>query len=63
LYYKFEYKVCRVGLNFIFQEAVCSKKTGMDKKKCGCVIKTSYQFRCACILAMRTHNKKPIRLD
>lgn len=38
LYYELEGYVSRAGLSFIFEEAKCSKKTGMDKEKCGCVI-------------------------
>jgi len=35
----------------------------MDKKSCGCVIKTSYGLPCACIITMKIHHNKLIRLD
>jgi len=57
-----EGNVSTVGLSFTFEEAKRSKKTCMVKKKCGCVIITSYELPCACILAMKTHAKKHIQL-
>lgn len=34
----------------------------MNLKKCSCVIRSSYRLLCACIIAMKVHQKRDIRL-
>jgi len=53
LYYNLEYKVHRVGLNFIYDEASQSKEFDTDRNMCNCVITTSYMFPCAYIIAIK----------
>jgi hypothetical protein len=62
LYSLLFFKISRKALNFIFHEAK-SVECGSDPKKCGCIISKSYGLPCACIIAKKIRNKRPIRLD
>jgi len=54
----------RQAINNIFVEEEHARQTlCMDKKTCGCVQRTSYALPYACIIAMKIHYNKPIRLD
>jgi len=54
----------RQAMNYIFVEKECVRETlCMDKKNCGCVLKSSYGLPCACIIDMKICHNKPIRLD
>jgi len=50
LYSSLVYKISSASLNFIYHETSRSEKCGMDRKKFGCGIKTSYVLPCACML-------------
>jgi len=64
LYYGLGGHMSRQAMNFIFLEKERARKTlCIDKKTCGCVIRTSYGLPCACFIAMKVRHSKPIRLD
>jgi len=49
--------------NIVVEEQSTKETLCMDTKSCGCVIRTSYGIPCACIIAMKIRDNKPIRLD
>jgi len=54
----------RQVMNFIFVEKERARKTlCIEKKTCSCVQRTSYGLPCACFIAMKIRDNKPIRLD
>jgi len=54
----------RQAMNYIFVEEERARKTlCIEKKTCGCVLRTSYSLPCACFTAMKIRHNKPIRLD
>ena len=62
LYTELEGCVSRTRLCFTFEEAKRFKTFNIAKKYYDCVIKTSYELPCACILSMKI-KKLPIQLD
>jgi len=62
-YSNLEYNFYRAVLNFIYYKASRSKERGIDCKRHTCVIITSLGLSCVCIIAMKIHHKKHIRLD
>jgi hypothetical protein len=57
------FKISRKALDFIFHEAKRVVKCGSDPKKCECIIRKSYGLPCACVIAKKIRNRRPIRLD
>jgi hypothetical protein len=49
--------------NIVIAERRCEETLCMGKESCGCVIRTLYELQCACIIAMKIRDNKPIRLD
>ncbi|MCH90666.1 protein FAR1-RELATED SEQUENCE 6-like, partial [Trifolium medium] len=63
LYPLIKFKISRTALDFIFYEAKRVVDCGSDPKKCGCVIRKTYGLPCACVIAKKIRNRRPIRLD
>ncbi|XP_045830906.1 PKS-NRPS hybrid synthetase cheA-like [Trifolium pratense] len=57
------YKISRKAMDHIYDEANRVEECGMDSKKCGCVMRRTYGLPCACLIAKKIKNNKPIRLD
>jgi hypothetical protein len=56
--------VSRYAMNNIaLEEEHCRKTLCMDKEICGCVQRTSYELPCACFIATKIREDKPILLD
>jgi len=49
--------------NIALEESRCTGTLCMDKEICGCVQRTSYGLPCACEIATKIHEDKPILLD
>ena len=49
--------------NISLEEERCRGTLCMDKEICGCVQRTSYGLPCACFIATKIHDDKPILLD
>jgi len=49
--------------NIVLYEERCKGTLCMDKEICGCVQRTSYGLTCACFIATKIHDDKPILLD
>jgi len=49
--------------NIVLEEERCRGTLCMDKKICGCVQRTSYGIPCACFIATKIRDDKPILLD
>jgi hypothetical protein len=63
LYTLLNYKISRAALNHIHREELRVEECGMDRKKYGCLMRRTYGFPCACVIARKMKNKLPIRLD
>ena len=49
--------------NIALEESHCRRTLCMDKEICGCVQRTSYGLQCACKIATKIREDKPILLD
>jgi len=49
--------------NITLEESRCRGTLCMDKEICGCVQRTSYRLPCACKIATKILEDKPILLD
>ena len=49
--------------NIALEESRCRETLCMDKEICGCVQRTSYGLPCACKIAIKILEDKPILLD
>jgi len=49
--------------NIVLDESRCRETLCMDKEICGCVQGTSYGLPCACKIATKILEDKPILLD
>jgi len=64
LYYGLWGYVSRYALyNIALEEERCRGTLCMDKEICGCVQRTSYGLPCACFIATKIREDKPILLD
>ena len=64
LYYGLEGYVSRYALgNIVLEEQSYRETLCMNKESCGCVQRKSYGLPCACFIAIKIRDNKPILLD